>query len=280
MPSSNASRASRAAQASQRVAAGTSTAKGGTARAKRGPVSTAVAEAKQTMQAVQAVRAAMRAREAKTTALRQVTARRAVPGQAEMLTVREPQQVRALNHPTRVAILEALREPMAAASVARAIGQPRQLVSYHMRMLAEAGLIALLEERRKGNFVEGVSQAVARSFTVAADVSWTPQAAARARQQHALGSLHDLGGRIQRDAATLLARSDGNGVMVPAASGVVEMRIASAAQREAFMHAYMNGMRSLAEQHSSRTGEMYRIALAIYPAVGGEAEERAAKGGA
>ncbi len=185
-----------------------------------------------------------------------------------MLTVSEPAQVRALNHPTRVAILDLMREPQTAAAVGRSLGLPRQLANYHLRTLAEAGLVVLVEERRRGNFIEGLYRAVARSFVVAPEAAWTPGQAEKARQQYALGSLLDLGGRIQRDAATLLAQTEADQGLTPAATGVVEMRFERKSQREAFMKAYMTQLQDLVEQHSSRAGELFRMVLAIYPAVG------------
>ena len=57
-------------------------------------------------------------------------------------------EIHALTHTTRTAILEALSEPASAAEVARSIGQPRQLVNHHLIVLAGAGLVEMVEERR------------------------------------------------------------------------------------------------------------------------------------
>jgi DNA-binding transcriptional ArsR family regulator len=182
--------------------------------------------------------------------------------------VREPTQVRALNHPTRVAILEALRVPAAAASVARAISQPRQLVNYHMRVLTEARLIERVEERRKGNFIEGVYRAVARSFVVAADASWTPRQAEVMREQYALGALLDLGGRIQRDATTLLNRAAEEDITIPSAAGVADLHFPNDIARITFLNAYRMYLKELSERYSSKGGQAYRVVMAIYPTVG------------
>jgi DNA-binding transcriptional ArsR family regulator len=68
--------------------------------------------------------------------------------------VDDVREVAALTHPVRIAALAALRSPDSAAGVARAIGQSRQLVNYHLKELERAGLIVPSGERRKGNFVE------------------------------------------------------------------------------------------------------------------------------
>ena len=53
--------------------------------------------------------------------------------------VEDIQEVAALTHPVRIAALGALRTPDSAAGVARAIGQSRQLVNYHLKELGGRG---------------------------------------------------------------------------------------------------------------------------------------------
>src|SRR5262250_3074362 len=57
-------------------------------------------------------------------------------------------------------ILEQLAEPDSAAGVARRLKLPRQQISYHLRELEHAGLVELVEERRKGNCLERVVRAI------------------------------------------------------------------------------------------------------------------------
>jgi DNA-binding transcriptional ArsR family regulator len=181
--------------------------------------------------------------------------------------------LQALAHPTRVAILEALREPGSAASVARAIGQPRQLVNHHVKHLEAARLVERVGERRKGNFVEVLYRAVAGSFVVAPEASWaSPRRAQALQSQHALGTLVDLGGRLQRDAAALLDRAAFEGENIPAAAVTAEARFASPEARAAFMDAYLRALRELLEQHASDEGEPFRAVLAVYPAEPGEGD--------
>src|SRR5262249_9226798 len=106
---------------------------------------------------------------------------------SDVVTVASAEGLQALSHPVRVRALEALREPASAASVARAIGQPRQKVTYHLKMLEDAGLVRRTGERRVGNFVESLYQAAGRTFIVAGDVAWgDPRRREALRAQHAL----------------------------------------------------------------------------------------------
>jgi hypothetical protein len=47
--------------------------------------------------------------------------------------VTENDAIAALTHPVRLRVLDALRTPESAAGVARAIGQSRQNVNYHLK---------------------------------------------------------------------------------------------------------------------------------------------------
>jgi DNA-binding transcriptional ArsR family regulator len=166
----------------------------------------------------------------------------------------------------RVQILEALREPASAASVARSIGQPRQKVNYHLKELEGAGLIERLGERRVGNFVESLYRAVARTFLVSPEVAWADgRRSETLGQQHSLRTLVLLGERLQRDAALLLDRAAFEGDEIASASVVAEARFADEAQREAFLNEYLRTTAELLEKYGNKEGAPYRVLLAAYP---------------
>lgn len=175
-------------------------------------------------------------------------------------------ELRAVGHPTRVAILEALREPAAAATVARAIGRSRQLVNYHVKELERAGLVERVGERPKGNFVEALYRAVAQSFVVAPHLARSERGRVDAlRRQHALATLLDLGERIQHDATQLLDRATLDGEDIPSATVGAEVRFGTSEARVAFMDAYLTALRDLIERHASGEGEPFRVVMAVYP---------------
>jgi DNA-binding transcriptional ArsR family regulator len=183
-----------------------------------------------------------------------------------VFSVDDPETLQALSHPTRVAILEALREPASAAAVARTIGQPRQRVNYHLKELETAGLVARTGEERTGNFVATLYRAVARTFVVSPKVAWADGRRIDAlRNHHSLETLVQLGERLQSDAAELLDRAAFDGEQIASASVTADVRFASEEERAAFMNDYLRAVRELLEKYGSKRGEPYRAALAVYP---------------
>jgi len=73
----------------------------------------------------------------------------------------------AMLDPTRFAILEGLKAPGSAASVAAQLGAPRQRIWYHIRELERAGLVAPVSERAHGGLIERLVQASAAGYVVA-----------------------------------------------------------------------------------------------------------------
>lgn len=178
----------------------------------------------------------------------------------------DPRAVQALAQPARVRLLEALREPGSAAGAARAIGEPRQKVNYHLKELERAGLVRHAGSQKKGNFVEQLYQSVARRFVVSARLGWEPARLARAlAEQTSLAHLAGLGERLQTAATALLDRAAYGGVAAPSAAVEAEVRFADQAARSAFMHDYLAALGPLLKKHGSAEGEPFRIALAVYP---------------
>jgi DNA-binding transcriptional ArsR family regulator len=175
-------------------------------------------------------------------------------------------EVQALTHPLRLAVLGALREPDSAAGVARAIRQSRQLVNYHLKELDRAGLVERAGERRKGNFVEQLYRAVAQSFSVSPRLAWSgPERHRALGDQVSLDHLVAMGERLQRDASELLDRAAFDGEEIPSASVTTDVRFASEDQRTAFLREYVDAVTKLARKHGSRRGTSYRVLFATYP---------------
>jgi len=186
--------------------------------------------------------------------------------QSPVELLRDPACVAVLAHPVRARILEALREPDTAASVARSFGRSRQYVSYHLKELERVGLVERVGERRKGNFVEQLYRACARRFVVSGRFAADPKRLESVfRDQVSLGQLAELGERLQRDSAGLIDLAASEGCQVPSASVTAQVRFADASARSAFMGELVECLKSLLSKHGSGEGDSYCVALAAYP---------------
>lgn len=178
------------------------------------------------------------------------------------------EQVVAVSHPLRLRILDRLRTADSAANVARHVGESRQLVNHHVRALADAGLVVRAGERRKGNFVEQLYEAVAGTFVLSPRVTWGDGSRLRAlADQISLRHLVEFGERLQRRAAALLDRAAFDGDEIPSAAVEATVRFADERARAAFLDEYLQATAALIERHASDGGEAYTVGLIAHPTV-------------
>jgi len=179
-----------------------------------------------------------------------------------------------LGHPLRVRILELLREPGSAATVAREVGETRQKVNYHLKELERVGLVAPIGERRAGNFIETLYEAAGRSFLVAPSVAWSDRRRVDAlRQQHSLENLVMVGAQLQRDAISLLDRAAFDGEAIASAAVEADVHFADERDRGEFLEEYLATVQKLCDRYGARDGLPYRIVLAAHPSSDGERAE-------
>lgn len=82
-------------------------------------------------------------------------------------TMEDLSQVRALSHPLRIEIVKKLgEEALSVGEVAQRLGQAPSKLHYHVGELEEAGLVTVVDRRRKGHLLEKVYRAAGRSITV------------------------------------------------------------------------------------------------------------------
>jgi len=149
--------------------------------------------------------------------------------------LRDPARAANLLQPERLRVLENLLEPDSASGVARRLQLPRQQVNYHLRELEKCGLVEFIEERRRGNCLERLVQATARSYLI------SPDALGRLGRDPALqpdrfsaAYLLAAAARAIREVARLLVRADKAGKRVATLTLETEVRFADAAARSAF----------------------------------------------
>src|SRR5262249_28205446 len=155
--------------------------------------------------------------------------------------VQSPEKAAALLQPGRLALIEALEQPGSAAALARRLGVPRQKLNYHLRELEKEGFLELVEERRKGNCMERVVRAAAKSYLVGPHVTGRlAETAEAARDRFSVSYLIATAARIIRELANLAARARHSGKRLATLTLETEIRFASAASRTAFAEELAN----------------------------------------
>ena len=140
--------------------------------------------------------------------------------------------VRVFAHPLRLEILRSLGERASPTDLSRRLGQPLGTVSYHVRVLADQGLLRLVEQAPRRGAIEHY---YAAAPGLVAEMR-QPSLDAKGRQEleEAMLEFRDHLGRIERDAAARVDAADGSGAALGAsASPAVVMLLGFAGVRQA-----------------------------------------------
>ncbi len=184
--------------------------------------------------------------------------------------IRRPEPAAALLDPTRQKLLAHLAEPDSAAGLARRLRLPRQRVNYHLRALERAGLVELIEERRKGNCLERVVRATARAFVISPEaLGALGLTAAMARERLSTAYLIATAGRAIREVASLEARARREGKQLATLTLDADVRFASAESRAAFAEELAEAVARLASKYHDEQapeGRRFRVFAAVHPA--------------
>ena len=183
--------------------------------------------------------------------------------------IRSPASAAAALDPQRQQLLLHLKEPDSASGLARRLLLPRQRVNYHLRILEQAGLVELVEERRRGNCMERVVRATAQAFMISpealGELAPTVDAAA---DRLSSASLIAAAGRAIRDVAALDERARGEGKRIATLTLESEIRFANAESRAEFAEELTGAVARLAAKyHSDKApgGRRFRLLAAVHP---------------
>jgi DNA-binding transcriptional ArsR family regulator len=175
-------------------------------------------------------------------------------------------------------MLELLREPGSATAVAKALDLPRQKVNYHLRDLEKNGLVELVEERRKGNCVERVVRATARSYLLnPAALGLLAADPADVQDKFSSSYLIAAAAKTIKDLAGLRERATKSKKKLPTFTLQTEIRFASAADQNGFVEELSNAVaRLVARYHNEKAagGRRFNLTIGSYPAPAREVAAR------
>ena len=184
--------------------------------------------------------------------------------------ISQPESAAALLDPIRQKLLAHLADPDSAAGLARRLRLPRQRINYHLRELERAGLLELVEERRKGNCLERVVRATARTFVISPEaLGALGPTAETASDRLSSAYLVAAAMRVIQDVASLEARAREERKRIATLTLEADIRFASAASRAEFAEELADAVARLtAKYHDQRApgGRRFRLLAAMHPA--------------
>lgn len=187
--------------------------------------------------------------------------------------VDRPEAAASVLQPIRLRILERLREPASASSVARELDLPRQKVNYHVRELEKTGLVRHVESRTRGNCVERLVQASARRYVVAPRLLEALEAdPEELRNAYSAAYLLATAARTIREVAEMREAARAAGKKLPTLTLETEIRFAGPAAQQAFARELTEAVGRLAEKYHDEDvegGRRFRVMTTGHPAPGG-----------
>ncbi|GAA5035434.1 hypothetical protein GCM10023317_88710 [Actinopolymorpha pittospori] len=177
----------------------------------------------------------------------------------DVLYLDQVEQAEALLKPQRIEVLRQLAEPRSCTQVASRLDQTPQRVYYHVKRLADAGLVTQVSERRVRAIHEGIYQAAARSYWL------SPRLVGRigpqtSRDALSLGYLLDLMEEVQADVAAL----DPSAPELPSIGVSGEIRVRPE-QRQEFLADLRSTLQDLFTRYGGAEGDAFKLAVACYP---------------
>lgn len=191
---------------------------------------------------------------------------------AALEVIDEPERAASVLDPMRRQMLDALAVPDSAAGLARRLGLPRQVVTYHVRQLEADGLVSFVAERRKRNCVERIVQATARSYVIS-PAALGPLGADpdRIEDQFSSTYLIAVASKLIRDVGALRRSADASGKRLATLTAQADVRFASPADQHAFAAELTECLGRLAakyHQPEATNGRSFSFVIAGHPTPG------------
>lgn len=186
--------------------------------------------------------------------------------------VSDAAKARAALTPLRRELLERLREPGSAASLAGALALTRQKLGYHLGVLEQAGLVKLVEERQRRGFTERVLVACADTFVLDPElVQRATRRAGEVQDRHASEHLVQTAAALVRDVARMREEADHEGKRLLTLTVEAELTFETPADFDAFTEQLSDAITTIAKRYCAspvrKGGRRYRLVAAAHPAI-------------
>jgi len=193
-----------------------------------------------------------------------------MPAEAVSL-VSDAEDAAAILTPVRQRLLSELGAGDSAAGLARRVGLTRQQVNYHLRELERRGFVKEVEQRKKGNCVERIVKATARSYLISPEVAGA-LAADPSHVKDRFSSLYLIASWAAAIKELATVRRRAANVKKKSASFTlqVDVRFATQSSLAAFTEELSNEVARLVAKHhdeSAPEGRLYRFLIGAWPAI-------------
>lgn len=185
-----------------------------------------------------------------------------------MALLDDADRVRTALSPIRRRLLGALQSPGSAASLAVALGMPRQKVGYHLKALEDAGLVNLVEQRQRRGFTERLFTASADAYLIDPDLLAGPAPEARTQDRYAADHLIRTAAETVREVGRMRQAADAEGRRLLTFTLDAEIAFASPGDIERFAERLADALSGLADEFNTEGGRPYRLIAAAHPAAG------------
>jgi DNA-binding transcriptional ArsR family regulator len=187
----------------------------------------------------------------------------------EVEVLREPERVAVLMDPARRPLIEALLErPDSAVGLARRLGDTRQRLNYHLRVLEAAGLVELVEERPRRGVKERVFGVASRFVVDPATLGRLAAEPAPGGDRFSASYLVALASRAIRELASLMDRSRSSGKRLATGGLSAEVRLARPEDLNAFVADLGRAVGDVVSRYHTEAGggRTFRVIAGTYPA--------------
>jgi DNA-binding transcriptional ArsR family regulator len=195
---------------------------------------------------------------------------------AQLQVLSDARQLGLALSPLRRQMLALLDEPDSAVGLARRLNLPRQRVNYHLRELERAGLVELVQERRRRGAVERQMQTTARAWVIDPSLLATHSVEA-ATVQDGFSSAYLVSTAAHAISAVAELRERAEASRRRLATLTVETEITFGSPRElrTFARDLQACIAELAQRYHRAGGRRYQVIALAYPRATRKAAEHA-----
>lgn len=180
--------------------------------------------------------------------------------------LRDPDRLRAALSPIRRQLLERLKTPGSASTLASELGVSRQRLGYHLKALEDAGLLTMVETRQRRGFTERFLVACAQTLLVDPSVMGArTQVAPDLQDRFAADHLITAAAGLVADVGRMQADAEAEGTRLLTFTLEAEITLGRPADLKRYAEALAEALAAVTAQFNAKTGRRFRVVAGAHP---------------